>query len=90
MVKSNGVKDTWEIDVSTWQTMEQIFEWDSTIRQWDILKIRATLCQVVKVWPHDSDPSKPESYDQLPPMEFVELARKVSNAAMALFRAAAD
>ena len=68
-----------------WSTMRDIRTWDTDVRAGDLLKVYERMSQVVKAWPFDGDPAKPESYDNLTPQQYGQVFSAVRDAATHFF-----
>jgi len=76
----------WEIDLSQWQTVGPILDWSAAAREADFARLIALMAQVIRQWPFAPDPTKPEDYRQLTPMEFQQALAQVSAALGDSFR----
>ena len=81
---------TWQIDLSTWETMAELEQWQDVVSSSRAKDISIEMAKVVKSWPYDSDPSDPASYSALKPSEWAQCLKEVGIAVSDIFQAALE
>lgn len=79
---------TWEFATDHWATMKPLLEWQRTLRSVDMDATIEQMAAIIKAWPFDGDPGKPESYEELTPAEYAKTLQEVGNHIGNFFQAA--
>ena len=62
-----------EFDLTRWDKMSYLREWNAAAQTLNFSKIYDMLAQIIVKWPYEVDPSTPKSYDDLTPAQFGEV-----------------